>query len=506
MTSLPITLFTAQQVRELDRIAIQDRRIPGISLMKRAGRVTFETLLEIYGPNPVVTVYCGAGNNGGDGYIVAALAAAAKLKVKVVQVADASRLKGDARLAYELAVAEGVEMAPYAGSMQPKDGIIVDAMLGTGLSGDVRGDFAAAIAAINEASLPVVAVDIPSGLCADTGKVFGDAVNAEVTVTFIGLKRGLFTGRGPVFSGEVFFDDLGVPADIYPQVPSNVRISQWSHLKASIAARPADAHKGLYGHVMVIGGDLGFGGAVSMAAEAALRTGAGLVSVATRPEHIAGINARCPEVMAVGVSSGQALEPLLDRPTVLVIGPGMGRSPWSEQILQKALSANLPMVLDADALNILSEGRIGKNADLSRSVLTPHPGEAARLLCCSSGEIQDNRFAAVRKLADLFSATALLKGAGTLITSIDSDIALCPHGNPGMAVGGMGDVLSGVIGAMLAQGLSPFAAAETAASLHALAGDRIAGEFGRVGMAATDLIGEFRPLLNDMEAGFGSGE
>lgn len=499
MSPSPIPLFTASQVRELDRLAIEERGVSGILLMKRAGRAIFQTLREIYGGQPL-TIYCGAGNNGGDGYIVAALAASAKMPVRVIQLAAPAKLSGAALRAYDMAVSENVPMESFLDAKPPAEGVIVDAMLGTGLNGSVRGDFAAAIDQINSSGLPVVAADIPSGICADTGKVLGGAVVAEVTVTFIGRKRGLYTGRGPAFCGEIFFDALEVPADIYDQMPAAVKLSDWQGLKSRLPVRAADAHKGLSGHVMIIGGDLGFGGAVAMAAEAALRSGAGLVSVATRAAHVAGLNARCPEVMAVAVASGQELEPLLDRPTVLVIGPGLGRTPWSEQLLQKALASGKPMVLDADALNLLSEGRIGQQIDYSRSVITPHPGEAARLLGCTAGDIQDDRFAAVKKLAEKLSATALLKGVGTLVANGRSDIALCPYGNPGMAVGGMGDVLSGVVGALLAQGLEPLAAAEIGACVHSLAGDCAAEESGEIGLTATELLPHIRRLLNEARA------
>lgn len=495
MSQLPASLYTASQVRELDRTAIEGHAIAGIVLMKRAGRAILSALLSRWGSPEKITVYCGAGNNGGDGYIVAALARARGLRVEAVQVAPVEKLVGDARLAYEFARREGVALTPLAAAHFPTKGVIVDALLGTGLDGEVRQSFAQVIDDINKSGLPVVAVDIPSGLCADTGRVFGCVVAAQLTVTFIGLKRGLLTGRGPVFSGELVFDDLGIPENIYQEVETNCQRSQWSSLYSTIPRRSADAHKGLYGHVMIIGGDLGFGGAVAMAAEAALSVGAGLVSVATRAEHVAPILSRTPEVMAIGVASGQALEPHLDRPTALVIGPGLGRSPWSEQMLQKALASSLPMVLDADALNMLAEGRIGKSADFSRAVLTPHPGEAARLLGMASSEVQNDRFTAVAALEKKYHSAVLLKGVGTLIASEDRGVRLCPHGNPGMASGGQGDVLSGVIGGLLAQGLSPSLAAEVGACLHALAGDDAAA-VGQIGLRATELMPYLRRRIN----------
>lgn len=496
----PTPLYTAQQVRELDRIAIEEKNIPGIRLMKRAGRATLTALLGKWPTPEKITVYCGSGNNGGDGYIIAGLGLARQVPVEVIQVAPPERLTGDARLAYEFALREGVRITPVERAETPRQGVIVDALLGTGLRGEVRSPYAEVIDAINASGLPVVAVDIPSGLCADTGRVLGRAVCCNLTVTFIGWKRGLYTARGPAFCGTLVLDDLQTPPDIHSQVTPETRLLEWPGLAAALPGRPADAHKGMFGHVMIIGGELGFGGAAIMAAEAALRVGAGLVSVATRPQHIAALNARCPEVMAVGVTSGQELEPLLGRPSVIVIGPGLGTTPWSEQMLQKALATGLPMVLDADALNILSEGRVGRGADFSRAVLTPHPGEAARLIGCDSAQVQGDRFAAILTMCDRFKGTVLLKGAGTLISSHDSGIGLCPYGNPGMAVGGMGDVLSGVIGSLLAQGLPARRAAETGACLHALAADDLTREKGQIGLCATDLLPALRRRRNEWTA------
>ncbi|GIX29949.1 MAG: bifunctional NAD(P)H-hydrate repair enzyme [Porticoccaceae bacterium] len=488
-------LYTAAEVRELDRIAIEGHGIPGIALMRRAGRAVFEAARAL-GAGPL-TVYCGAGNNGGDGYVAAALAAAAGLPVRAVAVADPERLHGDARRAFEYAREEGVPTHPLGAVPPPAEGVVVDALLGTGLKGPPREPFAAAIREINGSGLAVVAVDVPSGLDADAGRPLGEVVRAAVTVTFIGRKRGLYTGAGPAVCGRVRFRDLGVPAAVRTALAPTARLARWRALSRHLPRRPRDAHKGLFGHVLVIGGDLGFGGAATLAAEAALRAGAGLVSVATRPEHVAAILARTPEAMVRGVESGQDLEPLLERPTVLVVGPGLGRSAWSEQLLQRALGRGLPMVLDADALNLLAAGRFGQGADLGRAVLTPHPGEAARLLGTSAAEVQADRFAAAEALAARFGATVLLKGAGTLVAGGgDSQVAVIPFGGPGLATGGTGDVLSGVVGALLAQGLQPRQAAELGAAVHGLAGERAAARWGEVGLRAGDLPGEIAHLLS----------
>lgn len=488
-------LCTAAQTRELDRRAIVEHGIPGIALMKRAGASAFQELCRRWPEARAITVFCGSGNNGGDGYIVAALARERGLSSRVIQLTDPGQLKGDAALAARFAMQAGVPLEPFSAAAETNGDVLVDALLGTGITRPVADMHAAAIAAINGAGRPVLAIDIPSGLHADTGAELGVAVRAQVTVTFIGRKLGLYTGRGPALAGAVVFDRLGVPDDVYRDAPTAVLLDLSEQL-GNLPPRARDAHKGNFGHVMVIGGDRGFGGAALMAAEAAARAGAGLVSVATRPEHAAAFLSRRPELMVKGVPSGQELEPLLAGPSVLVVGPGLGRSPWSEQMLQQALNTGLPLVLDADALNLLAAGVLDREADRRRWVLTPHPGEAARLLGLDNAAVQADRPDACRRLAEKFGAAVLLKGAGTLIAGPGGTLAVCPYGNPGMASGGMGDVLAGVIGALLAQGLEPEVAAGLGACVHGYAADIAARRHGERGLLATDLPDLIREVLN----------
>lgn len=487
---LPDAAYTADQVAELDRLA-SAAGLPGLQLMKRAGRAAFELLLTRFAKPDSIVVYCGGGNNGGDGYVVAGLAAQRRLDVRVVELAAPEKLSGEAASARQFAVQEGVPMSPLNGADLPSEGVVVDALLGIGARGRVHGAYADAIQQINNSGLPVLALDIPSGLHPDTGVVLGTAVRANLTVTFIGLKQGLLTGRGAEQCGQLIFADLGVPDDVYGQVqPSASRLSSSTLLNA-LPRRTRHAHKGDFGHVMVIGGDIGYGGAAIIAAQAALRSGAGMVSLATRPEHVSAALSRCPELMVCGVTSGQELEPWLARPSVLVIGPGLGRSAWSEQMLQQAMATDLPMVVDADALNILAEGRVAPPPVRDHWLLTPHPGEAGRLLGCNTAEIEVDRFTAVRTLRERWGGTALLKGAGTLISSAGHLPGVVTGGNPGMASGGMGDLLSGILGGLVAQGLSLPEAAHLGACVHAEAGDLAAAEQGERGLLATDLL----PLL-----------
>ncbi|MGD8977385.1 MAG: NAD(P)H-hydrate dehydratase [Gammaproteobacteria bacterium] len=493
MSGLPENLYAAAGVRELDRRTIEDFGVPGYTLMCRAGAATFEALDRRWPERPL-EVICGAGNNAGDGYVIARLAREAGRRVEVIALLEPERLRGDAlTAAQDYADAGGVVRTWPAGAGAGEDGppVIVDALLGTGLDREVGGRFAEAVAAINAAPGPVVAVDIPSGMQADTGRVMGVAVSADLTVTFVGMKAGLLTGRGPALCGEILFDDLGAPAAASEGVPLRARRITSAEIRRCLPPRPADAHKGLSGHVLVIGGGPGMPGAARLAGEAALRAGAGLVSVATVPEHVAVIAAARPELMCAGVRDAADLTALFERASVIALGPGLGQSDWARAVADAALASGLPVVLDADGLNLLAA------APRSRPdwVLTPHPGEAARLLDSDTSTIQRDRFAAVARLAERYGGTAVLKGAGSLVQSGDETPWLCAAGNPGMAVAGMGDVLTGTIAAVAAQCNELGPAARCGVLIHARAGDLAAGTHGR-GLLASDLLEPIRQQVN----------
>ncbi len=360
----------------------------------------------------------------------------------------------------------------------------------------LKGAIREAVEALNAGTAPVFAVDVPTGVNADTGAVMGTAVGAGATATFIGLKLGLFTGEGPACCGPVDYDDLGVPGNIFHGIePAAARITD-DFLAGVLAPRGRTAHKGHFGHVLVIGGELGMGGAARLAGEAALKSGAGLVSVATRGEHVPGLVAGRPELMARGVERPEELAPLVERATVIALGPGLGTGEWGRALWEAALDTGLPLVLDADGLNLLAEFR-RERADW---ILTPHPGEAARLLGCDTAAVQADRPAAVREIAQACRAVVVLKGAGSLVAAPDGRLRLCDRGNPGMATGGMGDVLTGLVAGLLAQGLEPFDAAAAATALHARAADRAAAG-GERGLAASDLFGPLRSLVNPSSHG-----
>lgn len=489
--TLPADLYRAEQIRELDRTAIEDFDIPGLTLMERAGSASYRLLRTKWPEAQDITVVCGTGNNGGDGFVVARLALQDGVAVRVLQLGDPNKITGDAKHNADAFMAQGGELIPYQ-TVPEQTEVLVDGVFGTGLEREVTGLWAEALAAMNEHWAPVLALDIPSGLHSDSGKVLGVAVKADATVSFIGLKQGLFTGDGPEQCGELHFDDLDVPSGVYSaQTPSASRVS-WEAMSGHLTPRSRTAHKGSFGHVLIIGGAPGYSGAVRMAAEAAARCGTGLVSVATSPEHAAQLNMARPELMCHGVEGGEQLRPLLQRASVVAIGPGLGSSNWAMSLLGQVLECNLPMVLDADALNLLAYEPMQRDD----WVLTPHPGEAARLLNCGVSDIQSDRFQSVRKLQLKYGGVAVLKGAGTLIQAEqESASKICTDGNPGMASGGMGDVLTGIIASFLAKGYSPELAASMGVCLHAKAAD-IEAKKGERGMLASDLMPTIRELIN----------
>ncbi|MDM8558464.1 NAD(P)H-hydrate dehydratase [Thiotrichales bacterium HSG14] len=487
----PLPLYRASQVRELDRIAIEEMGIPGICLMERAGSGAFAILKFYYPDVRRITVVCGIGNNGGDGYVLARLAYLAGYDVTVLQIGDTSRLKGDALIAFKSMTNVGLQAQAFAEKKLSIVDIVIDALFGTGLDREVMGQWRLVIEALNRCTCPILSIDIPSGLHADTGAILGVAVHAKNTVSFIGLKQGLFTGDGPDYCGKISFDDLQVPSTIYKAVKSTVTRLDYESLKTALSKRSRVAHKGTFGHVLVIGGDSGMIGAARLAAEAAARVGAGKISLVTRNAHAALINLTRPEIMSHGIETAEQIVPLLNKVNVVAIGPGLGQSIWGRAMLDAVKNLQKPIVVDADALNLLAK----KPFRFSNSVLTPHPGEAARLLETSTTDIKADRFAAIRALQLRFGGVCILKGAGTLVTDSDSQIGVCTDGNPGMAGGGMGDLLTGIIAGLIAQGFSTIEAAKLGVCLHAHAGDHAALE-GERGLLSSDLLPWVRHYAN----------
>jgi ADP-dependent NAD(P)H-hydrate dehydratase / NAD(P)H-hydrate epimerase len=482
-----LDLYRPEQLRELDRLAAASPQIGNsLTLMERAGAAAYALLRRRWPTAQRIRIVAGIGNNAGDGYVLARLAAEGGLQVDLQQIGDAGRLRGDALTARQRF---GAAM-PSAGELPAAD-VVVDALFGIGLDRPLEGEWRAAVEAINAAGAPVLALDVPSGLCGASGAVLGSAVRADVTATFIGLKTGLFTGSAAAVRGEIVCDDLDVPADVFARIEPAARLIAPEAAASWLVPRPADAHKGQHGHVLVVGGEQGMPGAVRMAGEAALRIGAGLVSVATREEHAAAVLAGRPELMCRPIEQAEQLDPLLARAGVIVVGPGLGQAPWGRALLARVLESELPLVVDADGLNLLAAAPCVRD----NWILTPHPGEAARMLGCSGAEVQVDRYAAAAEIGRRYGGVCVLKGAGTIIQAPQQPAQVCAAGNPGMASGGMGDVLSGVIAGLIAQGLPLGPAAWVGVQLHAAAGDR-AAVAGQRGLLASDLMPHLRKLVN----------
>ena len=503
--NLPLALYSADGVRNLDRYLIDKQGISGFQLMQTAARSAFRQLLRRWPQTGTVLVLCGAGNNGGDGYVLASLALRHGLAVKCLALTDPAKLQGDALKAWQLASAQEVEITLSAQLtdselslwLQQAD-VTVDAMLGTGLQAAPRDEFARVIALCNQATTPILALDVPSGLNASSGSAAGEVVSADATVTFIGLKAGLLTAQGPAVCGELIFEDLGTgPQLTRCSEPLLATRADWHNCAARIPRRVANAHKGHFGHVLVVAGDYGFGGAALLVAQAAARSGAGLVSLATRPEHVTAALSRCPSVMSHAVTDDGDLAPLLAAATVIVCGPGLGQGTWGQHMLQQVLACNKPLVLDADALNLMA-GTVAVSSN--QHILTPHPGEAARLLGVSVAEIESDRLVAAGKLQSQYGGTIVLKGAGTVLAGAGGQLALVSGSNPGMACGGMGDVLAGITAGLWGQMADPEQVAITAAALHLAAANSATEQFGFMSLQPTDVINALPRVLAD--AGF----
>ncbi|WP_346350929.1 NAD(P)H-hydrate dehydratase [Oceanimonas sp. AH20CE76] len=477
-------LWLPEQIQQGERQAAAAMGMAMFELMSRAGLAAFELARRQWPQARHWWVFCGGGNNGGDGYVVARLARAAGIHVQLVQMGDAEALSGDAATARDHYRADGGAIEQL-GALQGTPDLVIDALLGTGLSGTPRGVALQHIAAINRLNVPVLAMDVPSGLCAGTGCIPAEAVSAHTTISFVGLKTGLLTGRGPDVCGHVCLADLGIQHRL-PSMPV-VELLHWHTQRKALPARRRGAHKGETGRLLVAGGYAGMSGAIRLAGEAALRCGTGLVRLVSHASHVHWLNLTRPELMTATFPEFSQWHWC----DALVTGPGLGRNDWSRALMTAALNAGKPMVIDADALHLL-QGKAPVQA-----VLTPHSGEAAALLGCTAAEIETNRLAAVQELREQTGAVVVLKGVGTLIAG-PSGTALCPHGNPGMASGGMGDLLSGIIGAFLAQGLAPESAARLGVCLHACAGDMAAAQ-GMTGMLASDLLYPVRSLINQTD-------
>jgi len=486
MTDLPTALYSADQTRQLDALAMKQPGVSGTDLMESAGAYAFRVMRFQWPRAQAITVVCGPGNNGGDGYVLTRLAHEAGLQAIAMYINDPSTLKGDAGTAYQAFLSAGGKAIAFDVKILAQSEIIVDALFGTGLARALEDAWLKVVNAINQSGAAILSLDIPSGLDADSGFAPGAVIKASVTVSFVGLNTGLFTGAGPDYAGHLFFSNLEIPDAVYDKLAPIARRLSPSALASELPPCNKTLHKRQRGQVLVVGGAPGMAGAAQMAGVAAYRAGAGLVKLLTHPDHAPHLN-QYPELMVSGISDRKQLLEGCKRSDVLALGPGLGQDRWAQDLFSAALEIDLPMVVDADGLNLLATNSVKKN----NWILTPHPGEAATLLGVSSQAIQQDRLAAARSIADKYGGVCVLKGTGTLI-AVDDDalVTLCDRGNPGMATGGTGDILTGAIVGLVAQGLPLTYAAQLGVWIHASAGDSVARRMGERGLMATDLLAE----------------
>ena len=499
-------LYTTLEAKKIDGLAIKEKSITSYSLMEKAARFSYKAIHRRWPEIRNMIVFCGKGNNAGDGYLLASIAKESGLEVMIVRAEPSKKMSTAAIKAFNLSKSLKIKIirAKQLDKLKiPRNKtIIIDALLGIGIKGPVKGKIHSVIKKINSLGKnnPVASLDLPSGICADTGNALGIAVEADLTLAFIGLKRGLYTSGGRSCAGEILLDQLDVKSKIRSKIKPNTFLIDSENSLNKLINRRINSHKGDYGHVLVIGGDKGFGGAAILAAKCAAMSGSGLVSLATRTEHVTAALNACPEVMVKGVDSGQDLKEILDVPNVIVLGPGLGKNAWAEQMMQQTFIAckkrDLPLIMDADALNMMTSLKLRVMAP-HKLVITPHPGEAARLLKQNVKEIEEDRFKSAKKLSQKFNSITVLKGSGTIVCSNTNKLrlAVCESGNPGMASGGMGDILSGLIGSFIAQGLGLTEATETAVALHSVSADIASLEVGELGLLASDVIETIRTNL-----------
>jgi len=502
-------IVTGTQMQTLDRRTVTEARVPSLILMERAGAGAANFIQHRYGPprGKTVTILCGKGNNGGDGLVVARLLRQLQARVTVFLLAPATDLSRDARVMYRRWLRAGGKSAtkPFRSSQQAEptltsSDLIVDALFGTGLSANVTGPYCEAIQLMNKAGKPIIAIDMPSGIHADDGTLLGKAVNATATVTFGLPKLGLYVGAGIDHAGTIHVVDIGIPSAYTDALDSRTIVITKGLVADALPARPTSSHKGTYGHAGILAGSVGKTGAAALAAQAALRVGTGLVTVAVPSSVNDIVEAKLLEAMTLPLPETKArtlarsafdrVLAFMQARTAIAIGPGLSTHPETVELVQSLMKhLDRPTVLDADALNALASRASLLTECKIPPILTPHPGEMARLeVEATSQSVNADRIGTARRFARERGVYLVLKGARTVIARPDGLLAICPTGNPGMATAGTGDVLTGMIVGLLAQGLQAWEAACAATYLHGAAGDLAAQQLGQAGMLAGDLI------------------
>lgn len=487
--SMKERIYTGAAAKEIDRLAIEEHGIAGFELMSEAGTKAFDLLLKRF-PRPAkLLVLCGSGNNGGDGYILASCALRAKWQVDLIATSKPKTV--DANTACDQFVADGGKVLQTSSIASDVEyDVVVDALLGVGLNGSPSGNYADLIAIVNNLDAVVFALDVSSGIDADTGAVYSPAVQADVTATFIVSKIGLMTGPATSYVGELHTIELSVPDQAIDAVePIAAQIET-----PTLAPRSRDSHKGSYGSVVIAGGDYGMFGAALLAGRSALRSGAGKVTILSTDEHLDQAALHTPELMSAVFEGGNS--PSLQYADAIALGPGLGLGSWGRDVFEAVVKLDKTLLIDADGLTHLASR---KGAACGGNwVLTPHPGEAARLLDVTTQQVQANRAEAAQKIAARYNAVCVLKGAGTLVASPSGNLSVCTAGNPGMASAGMGDVLSGIIASLLGQGMPIEQAAKTGVWLHAMAADWWVKENCEASLIASDVIDTLSSVIQSI--------
>lgn len=507
-------LVTASQMQQMDAQTINSFGIPGLVLMENAGRGSVDFLLESFQDiaSQRVAVMAGRGNNGGDGFVIARYLLEKGINVTVFLLASAKKVTGDAlsnlewfeTLCKEKNINGLIEIPDEAAFAANRARIahhtlFVDAILGTGLNSDVRGFFKDAIELMNASLAPVFSVDIPSGLNSDTGSPMGIAVRADYTATFAFAKAGHVLYPGNTYTGQLKVIDIGIPRFISEKEQIALEVITPQKVAANFPARDTNAHKGSFGHLLVVAGSTGKTGAAALCANAAMRSGTGLVTLGTPESLNPVLEPMVIEPMTIplpdtgnGTLSAAGLKTILELVSerqALAVGPGIGTAAETADLVKHIVQkCPVPMVLDADALNCIADDPSILKKKTSPAILTPHPGEMARLADCATSQVQNDRIGSARAFADRHDSILVLKGAQTIVALPDGMVFICPTGNPGMATGGSGDVLTGMIGGFLAQGFAPEDAAVCGVYLHGLCGDILAKKTGSFGFLASDIM------------------
>ncbi|WWP01696.1 MAG: bifunctional ADP-dependent NAD(P)H-hydrate dehydratase/NAD(P)H-hydrate epimerase [Candidatus Dasytiphilus stammeri] len=487
---LPYSIWTVRDTQQIEKEYLENNQgLTQFNLMERAGKAAFDYIYHSYPQAKKWLVLCGPGNNGGDGYIVASLAQAAGIEITLLSSCTNSSPK-EAQKSRHQWLSSGGKISPHDIDWPNNLDIIIDGLLGNQLNRVPSYPYNMLINKANQSDLPIVSLDIPSGLSAETGATPGDVIKAAHTITFITLKPGLFTGKARKYVGKIHYDSLGID-EFLKNKEASIKRMDANCLPILLPPRCPISHKREHGRLLIIGGEIGTAGAVRLAGEAALRTGSGLVKILTKKFNIIPILSNRPELM-VDELRIDTLDYSLNWADIIVVGPGLGQKNWGQKALSIIQKSTKPMLWDADALIMLSE----KPDQRHNRIITPHPGEAAKLLNISIAEIESNRLDAAKSLANKYGGIVVLKGAGTIIASYQGDLVIADVGNAGMASGGMGDVLSGIIGSLLGQQLSYYQAACAGCIIHGAAADLLASQLGMCGILASDIFSQIHLLMN----------